>query len=209
MIKKLFFITLFVGLISDSVSAQVESFQIGFKVGFSLADFKGEETDNLDPRTSVHVGLAAEIPINEILAIQPELLYTFQGVKTESEEVNFEKESTKLDYIYLPVMVKYYPFYVVPGFSLEAGPQVGFLTSAVLERRNNLDGGITETSDTDIKDITSSIDVGFNLGVGYQLEIGAFIQARYNLGITDVFDIEGLEVSQQHSVFQFSTGFKF
>ncbi len=205
MIKKLFFTALLMGMFSHQVMAQLDSFHMGFKFGSNLADIKGEDTDNLDMRSSVHIGLVAEFPVNEYIAVQPELLYSFQGIKTESAEPNFEEERLKLDYIYLPVMLKYYPFYVVPGLSFEAGPQIGFLTSAILERRNNLDGGTTETSDLDIKDGTSEIDFGFNLGFGYHFEIGAFLQARYNLGISDVFEDSGV----QHSVFQFSTGFKF
>jgi len=190
---------------SSNIKAQVEDFEIGIKIVLNIADFKGEETDDLDPRQSIHIGLAAEFPVNEYLGIQPELLYSFQGYKAESLEPNFMEENLKADYIMVPIMFKYYPFYVVPGLSLELGPQIGILTSSVIQRRNVFDGGTTETSSMDAKDFTSVVDIATNLGFGYQLEMGAFIQVRYNLGITDVFQ----QSSRQHSVFQFSTGVKF
>ncbi|MBQ0733071.1 porin family protein [Aquimarina celericrescens] len=209
MIKKLFFVTVFMGLFSHVSNAQVEDFEIGIKLGLNIADVRGDEVDDLDPRTSIHIGLAAEIPINEYIGLQPELLYSFQGFSAESLEPNFQEENLKLDYIYLPVMVKYYPFYVVPGFSIEAGPQVGFLTSAILERKNVFEGGVTETSDVDYEDFISSVDVAINIGLGYQFEMGAFFQARYNIGVTDIVEVDDLEISRQFSIFQFSTGIKF
>ncbi len=204
MIKKLFFSILLLGLISQTATAQIESFMMGFKFGVNFADIEGEETDGLDPRTSIHIGLAAEFPVNEIIAIHPELLYSFQGVSFDSELPNFDTESLQLDYIYLPVMVKYYPFYVVPGFSVETGPQVGYLVRAISERKNTVNG-ITETSDVDIKEFTSEVDFGVNFGLGYHFEIGAFVQARYSLGLGEIFE----DAPIHHSVFQFSTGFKF
>ncbi len=207
--KKLFFIVLLMGLACPKMNAQVEDFEIGVKFGFNLAGIRGDEVDDLDSRSSIHIGLAAEIPINEYIGFQPELLYSFQGFSAESLEPNFEEENFKFDYIYLPLMIKYYPFYVVPGFSLEAGPQIGFLTSAILERKNVFEGGVTETSDIDFKEFTSDVDVAINLGLGYQLEMGAFFQARYNLGVTDIIELDGIEISRQYSVFQFSTGIKF
>ncbi len=207
--KKLFFIVFLMGLVCPKINAQVEDFEIGIKFGFNLADIRGDEVGDFDPRTSIHIGLAAEFPINEYLGFQPELLYSFQGFSTESLEPNFQEENYILDYVYLPLMVKYYPFYVVPGLSVEAGPQIGYLTSAILRRKNVFDGGVTETSDVDLEEGISDVDIAVNIGVGYQFQMGAFFQARYNLGVTDIFELEGLEVSRQHSVFQFSTGIKF
>ncbi len=208
--KRIFFLVLLVSFLSQKITSQVESFQMGLKVGLNVADVVGDGTDDLDVRTSVHLGLVAEIPIIEILAIQPELYYSFQGYKADSPEPNFEDETLKLDYIYLTPTIKYYPFYTAPGFSIEVGPQVGYLTSAILERKNTANGG-TETSDLDLKESFSEIDFGVNLGLGYQFEFGTFFQARYNFGISDIDDIEGLEdeASIRNGVFQVSFGYKF
>ena len=207
MIKKLIVATLCLGFISYIGKAQVESTEIGIKVGLNVADIIGDETDGFDVRSSVHLGFVVEVPIIEELAIQPELFYSFQGIKTKSEEPNFEDEILKLDYIQLPLMIKYYPFYVAPGFSLEVGPQVGFSTSAVIERKNRTNGGV-EKSDINVDEIISDIDYGVNFGLGYQFEMGAFFQARYSLGIANVIDAEDSE-TWRNSVFQFSTGYKF
>ncbi len=208
--KKLFFIVLLMGLVCPKINAQVEDFEIGIKFGLN-ATHLGEK--GLDSRTSIHLGLAAEFPINEYLGLQPELLYSFQGFGTASIEPNFEDEILKIDYVYLPIMLKYYPFYVVPGFSLEVGPQIGYLTSAVLQRKNIFDGGVTETSDVDYGEFISDVDVAINFGLGYQFEMGAFFQVRYNLGVTNIYEVspfgENTSVSFENSVFQVSSGIKF
>ena len=49
-----------------------------------------------------------------------------QGAKFESKDLTYAT-TTKMNYLILPVMVKYYP---VAGLFVEAGPQVGFLISS-------------------------------------------------------------------------------
>ncbi len=209
MIKRLTVIVFVLGLLPQISSAQVESFEMGLKFGVNIADIEGDETKGFNPRTSIHIGLAAEIPVNEYLAIHPELFYSFQGVQYKSELPNFEDEILRVDYIYLPVMLKYYPFYVVPGFSIEVGPQVGYLASAVRELKNNFLSGVTERSNVDAKDVISDIDYGANIGLGYQFEMGVFFQARYSLGLANIVDDNTNDLERRHSIFQLSTGIKF
>jgi len=207
--KKLFLVALLLAIVCPNVKAQVDEFEIGGKFGVNINHPIGK----IDGRRSIHIGLAAEFPINEYLGLQPELLYSFRGFSSVSFEPNFEEEVLKIDYVYLPLILKYYPFYVVPGLSLEGGPQIGYLTSVILQRRNVFEGGTTETSDVDYDEFIADIDIGLNIGVGYQLEMGAFFQARLNLGITNIYEKspfgENAEITFFNSVFQVSTGVKF
>ncbi len=177
-------------------NAQEESIRFGAKAGLNLANVKGDN-ENTDMRTSFHVGALAEIPISEKFAFQPELLYSSQGNKVD--ESDFES-TTKLDYLQVPLMGK---FYVAEGLSLQAGPQVGFLLAANSEGEDN---GVD--FDEDVKDQLKTIDFGLNLGAGYQLDMGVFFDARYNLGLSNILDDSG-DLSVQNSVFQFSVGYKF
>ena len=66
-----------------------------------------------------------------------------------------------------------------------AGPSLGFLQSADLEGEV---GGVTAS--VDFKDVMSSTDfgLGFGSGVNFQLEtLSIFLEARYALGLSDVF----------------------
>lgn len=194
--------------------------QFGAKAGVNFSDITGDDVGSFSGRTSVHFGVLAEIPISEKFSFQPELLYSAQGSDYDdsfSETVggimySYNAEGTvKADYLNVPLMAKYY---IAEGFSLEAGPQVGFLLSAKEEYDLTFtEGSITETmsGDEDIKDSLKSIDFGVNFGVGYKLENGINFGARYNLGLTDTNDDPDFlgDSSYKNSVIQLSVGYLF
>jgi hypothetical protein len=43
----------------------------------------------------------------------------------------------------------------------------------------------------DLKDFTKTVDFGLGLGGTYNLTENAFVQARYTMGLTNVFDDDG------------------
>ncbi|MEZ0129910.1 porin family protein [Flavobacterium sp. LBUM151] len=110
----------------------------------------------------------------------------------------------KLSYINVPVMFKYY---VAEKFNIEAGPQIGFLTSA--KTTTKLDGFSGE-HDMDVKDMFESIDFGLNLGAGYNFTEHFSVGARYNLGLSNIAKTESGDNTKLHnSVFSLSVGYKF
>lgn len=177
--KKLVLIAVITVLGLANVYSQKINF--GAKAGLNFASITGDNTDDLDPITDFHFGLQAEIPLSEKFSFQPELLYSSQG-----SEVN-------LNYLNFPLMGKYY---LTKGFSLEIGPQIGFLLSA-------------KNDDTDVKDSFKTLDFGVNFGVGYKLDNGLNFGARYNLGLSDINDINGFSDKNRNGVFQLSVGYFF
>jgi len=189
-------------------SINAQEFNIGAKAGVNFASITGDETDDLDSRTSFHIGAVAEIPISDKFSVQPELLYSGQGAKAESllGEVKF-----KYDYLNLPVIAKYY---VVEGLSLEAGPQVGLLLSAKVETDEDilieLATSKNAKADVDVKDEVSDIDFGLKFGVGYKLESGLNFGAHYNLGLSNTYDGTGSNnFNNKNGVIQVSVGYYF
>ena len=183
------------------VPVNAQDINFGAKAGVNFASITGDETDDLDMRTSLHVGVVAEIVISETFSFQPELLYSAQGAKFK--ETGYE-ETYKLDYFNLPLMAK---FYVAEGFSIEAGPQIGFLLSAEVDWEEDDDSG-----SEDIKDDIKGIDFGINIGVGYKTESGLNFGARYNLGLTELPDTDFEEVNSmnwKNGVIQAYVGFFF
>lgn len=176
-----------------NVNAQEVKF--GVKAGLNLATISGDETSDVKSKTSFHLGAVAEISISDKFSVQPELLYSAQGAKEDGGDGEL-----KVDYINVPIMAK---FYVAEGFSVEAGPQVGFIISAKI---NDGDG----SGEYDIKDETSGIDFGFNLGLGFKMDSGLNFGARYNLGLSNIWDFEGSDdFKNQNSVIQISIGYMF
>lgn len=86
--------------------------RLGAKAGVNFASMGDDQTEDLNRRTSFHVGVLVEIPISEKFAIQPELLYSSQGYKIEEVDTYLDlksvyKDVDKLDYINIPIMAKY------------------------------------------------------------------------------------------------------
>ncbi len=191
------------------INLNAQEVKFGAKAGLNLASIVGDEADDFDGKTSFHFGVVAEIMISEKFSVQPELLYSAQGAEITYED-DFEKEEVtiKLDYINIPIMAKYY---VAEGFSVEAGPQIGFLmnSEAEFDYTDKEDPEFSESGTEDLKDDIKSIDFGFNLGVGYKMDSGLNFGARYNLGLSDLWDIDTGGIKNQNSVIQVSVGFFF
>ena len=172
--------------------ANAQKTQFGVKAGVNFATLAGD-SDGASSIVGFNVGGFAEIKISEKFSIQPELLYSTQGAEIDSdgETVDFN-----LSYLNIPIMAKYY---VAPKFSLELGPQIGFLTSAKGEAM-----GVS----VDIEDFFKSTDFGLNFGAGYDFTDKFSASVRYNLGLSNIAEDSGDE-SVQNSVFSISLGYKF
>ena len=167
-----------------------DGIKFGAKAGVNFATLTGD-TEDVKSRTAFHFGVVVEIPVSDKFSVQPELLYSAQGAKDDLSD-----DVLKLDYLTIPIMAK---LYVAEGFSLELGPQVGFLLSA----KEEFDG-----ESEDIKDFVKGTDFGVNFGLGYQLETGLNFGARYNLGLSDLNDFESSD-SIKNGVFQITIGYFF
>lgn len=185
MMKKLLFTLLLVAGIS-SVNAQDVKF--GVKTGLNVATIRGNNLD-VDPRVGLHIGGVAELNLTPKFSIQPELLFSQLGTENSNSKL-------RTDYISLPIMAKYY---LVKGFSIEAGPQFSFLVKDELEIIvNNNNNGIFNPN-------VSNFDFGLNVGMGYQFEKGFFFQTRYSLGLTTIEENPDV----RNGVFQLSLGYQF
>lgn len=192
--KKFIISSIFLLAYVSNIHAQ--DVRYGFKGGVNLSNVASDDLDH-ETLTSFHIGAVLEALFNEKIALQPEILYSKQGFKTSdfSEELTY-----KLAYITIPVMVKYY---VTEGLIVEAGPQMGFLHTAkiISESDGNSDA-------EDIKEGLRSNDFCFNFGLGYQLENGWSLGARYNWGISNIVR-EQLNQNFKNRVVQLSIGYLF
>ncbi|MFG4004575.1 porin family protein [Flavobacterium aquidurense] len=166
--------------------------RFGIKGGLNLTTLTGDATD-AKSLVGFQVGGFAEIKIIEKLAIQPEVLYSTQGAKYD----NFG--DTKLDYLNIPVLAKYY---ITNQFTVEAGPQIGFLLSA-------------KDDGEDIKNGTRSVDLGFNFGAGYNFTDNLSVGLRYTVGISNIYDNDYnnltnyVDYSVRNSVLALALAYKF
>lgn len=171
----------FVLLVSFCGNGLAQELRFGVKGGANVATIGGDHTENLDPRISVHLGGLLEVPLNGKFALQPELLYSSQGSSQQYYNLVTDssvKTKTKLDYIHVPVMGKYY---IIKNLSIELGPQIGFLVLAKNKYKGHMDSGRI-----DVRDFYSTLDFGIGAGASYYLNNGVFFSLRFNKGISNI-----------------------
>lgn len=175
--KKLAFaLTLFTAFVIGA-NAQV---QFGVKAGANFASI----TSSTGGKTLINfnAGALVKIPLNDVLSLQPEAVYSGQGIKASDGKI-------ALKYINIPVLVTY----TLPqGLFFQTGPQLGILMSA----KAIPDEGDSE----DLKDYFKSTDFSWAFGAGYLIPDANFgFNVRYNLGISSLGKDGG---SSKNSVFQ-------
>ncbi|WP_378188230.1 porin family protein [Aquimarina sp. W85] len=105
-----------IAIFGFSVATQAQDLKFGFKGGVNFATLSGDDVDSdLDGRTGYHIGAVAQVSLMDMIALQPEVLYSAQGVKDRN-----------IDYLNVPVLLKYKFAKVL---SIEAGPQFGFVVN--------------------------------------------------------------------------------
>lgn len=168
---------------------QANAQNFGFKGGYNYSSFNGEvaKDNTLKGLSGFYVGALLELPLGDVLSLQPEVIYSRQGAAWE-KDYNVPilgkgslKNDLRLDYLNIPVMAK---VNLGPLF-LQGGVQFGFLvgkpeTSSTVNGRR-----ITEEVD---KDAYASFDFGVGAGLGVNLNQHFFIEARYTHSLTNALD---------------------
>ena len=168
---------------------QANAQNFGFKGGYNYSSFNGEvaKDNTLKGLSGFYVGALLELPLGDVLSLQPEVIYSRQGAAWE-KDYNVPilgkgslKNDLRLDYLNIPVMAK---VNLGPLF-LQGGVQFGFLvgkpeTSSTVNGRR-----VTEELD---KDAYASFDFGVGAGLGVNLSQHFFIEARYTHSLTNALD---------------------
>ena len=185
--KKIFSCATVIVLCISIVAAQETHF--GLKAGVNIASVNVSPGGDYNSKAGLHIGGLAHIHLNKNFALQPELVFSMQGGKNEDDA------KLKLNYINIPLLVQYM---TENGFRLQTGPQLGLLVSAKAEN-----GDV----EVDIKDNFTSTDFSWAFGAGYLFPSGFGLDARYNLGISDVWDANSAKM--KNSVFQLGVFYQF
>jgi hypothetical protein len=177
-----------------SNNAQVQKVTWGLKGGINLANLTVDESDDdspdLDSKMGLCLGVYVTRHINEVFAIQPEVLISQRGAKSEEtveeQGVTVDTEtSINLMFLDIPILAKISaPINgsMTPNFFL--GPYAGLKLSSKIKVKAEAEGQSVE-AETDL-DEWPRIDYGlvFGGGLDYDLGSGAFIfEARYSLGM--------------------------
>lgn len=172
--KKLALVFLAGMSIATAANAQ---FQFGIKAGANFSTVNGSDVSGAGTLTDFNGGAYFKLPVTRHLAIQPELLYSWQGYEDNSGGLDAKQH---FNYFNIPVLLKYTHF---SGLFVETGPQFGVLTSA-----NYKADGVS----TDDKSYFNSADFSWIVGVGFKIPTTPLsIDARYNFGISNIENTSG------------------
>lgn len=199
-------------IIFISVSASAQGItERGIKIGLNSAkltdDFGNLINDGLvstgfsnvsvdeNRRIGFSAGVFLTHSINDIFAIQPEILFTMKGSKYETEAtyrgIAVKTTATeKLNYLEIPVLAKVtIPMEGKFSPNLFAGPYFALKLSAKAKAEATVSGITTEVEADD--DAVRSTDYGlvFGGGVDYSLAKGKItFDVRYSLGMQSIYD---------------------
>jgi hypothetical protein len=137
----------------------------------------------------LNIGGLAHIHLSQNWAVQPEVVYSMQG----AEFPNGTK--VKVNYVNIPVLGQYM---FGEGFRVQTGPQLGILTSAK---------GKLNDVEIDYDNAVKSTDFAWAFGAGYISKSGLGVDARYNLGISDISKTESTD--QKNRVWQLGLFYQF
>ncbi len=176
---KKIFLFLFTAILFSSVSAQMK---IGYKAGVNFSNIKREIGDGYSVLPGFNTGVFTNIYFSDKYFLDVELLYSAKGYK--SKLIPAGTTRNRLDYLSLPVLVG---LNVGKKIDFVLGPEINYLTKAVIINKNNR---ITNTN------FYQKFDIGIDAGVGYNLSKKIKLEARYNYGLSKLVKVysEGGEV---------------
>ena len=183
--------------------------KFGVKAGYALSSVNTkvdgideEDMDEMDAMSTFYVGALVEHKFSEKFGLQAELFYSPMGAKSSGSDSdgNWE-DKLKIGTLQLPIGAKFYP---TESFALTAGVNFGFILSS--EYEFTWDG---ESETEDIEDM-SGLNLAPFIGAEYTLPMGLFFDARYNLGVSNLYTGEGSDdYKMKNSFFQIGVGYKF
>lgn len=172
-----------VASVAFAISAQAQSIKFGVKAGANFSNLKiSFDSEGASPDGATSIFVGGLVDFG-------------LGDKIHFQpEIQYSIEGAKdgdITYFNVPLMLKYY---LIEGFNIQAGPQFGLLVDA--------EGG-TEG--------LKSSNFALNFGAAYEVAGGFFVDARYNLGLSNIAEEEpGFgDFTVKTKGFQLGVGYRF
>ena len=217
-------------LASTFISANAQSSAI-IRGGVNLANVSIDENGGIDDAkmlTTFQVGVIGDFNIAPFLAIQPGLLFTGKGTKTQSGnegDATYYRSTTNPYYLELPVNLVFKTPTGPTRFFAGAGPYIamgiagknkvnGSLLGASYSSEEKIDWSNDDPSTLDQEEgagfgIMKRFDYGLNGTLGIETH-NLVISANYGLGLAKIQSGNGSgdDNNNKHRVLSFTLGFK-
>ena len=185
----IFVVAILMASITGFAQHEPGSLTIQPRIGFSAADFNN--TEDTKARVGMVVGPEFEYTLSNRFSLALGINYSQQGAKHDALEATY-----KMDYLTVPIVAD---FYIVKGLAVKAGIQPGLNVKAKMDAP-----GITGDFDESVKKFDLSIPVGLS----YEFR-NVVLDARYNFGVTKMFDMNKIDLDSKNLAFQLTLGYKF
>ena len=189
-----------------SEAAAQRPIRVGIIGGANMASFWGDDAEGADSRMGFDVGGLIQLPMGDMITIQPEVHYSQRGATTEEvflgETIEVE---TALDYIHVPILFRA-GVPLAEGFDVDFqfGPSLAFLMSCSVSAD---DGEDADCADDTVK----GFDYGIIAGGSFSWAAGpgdVLFDIRYDLGLTAIGDQDNAP-DVKNSALQFLIGYAF
>jgi len=162
----------FLAFLFISSAVQAQHVNMGVKGGLNVYNIGGDNSSGNNARIGFNFGILGHIHHGDHFAMQPELVYSLQGT---SYRAGGNDVDLNLNYVNIPILFQYM---FDNGFRLEAGPQIGVLTSA---KR------VINENSAEVNSDYKGADISLALGMSYvNPPTGFGFDIRYNYGLTDI-----------------------
>ena len=163
-------------------SESAMSAKFGIKGGLNLTNLHSNDFSDNHLKAGFNAGIFSKIPVTPGFSIQPELLYSVKGNKSDYN--NFVEGTGEyrfnLGYVELPLLAV---VNLTKNFSIHGGGYAAYLTNADIKDVNN-NGNINGITDLNA-DNFNRWDFGLAGGAAFDIE-NFTIGARYNYGLSDI-----------------------
>jgi hypothetical protein len=191
----------------------------GIRAGVNFQNINGDDPDgddlDLKMKTGFHIGVNAEIPIATDFYVQPGVLFSTKGAKSDVDD----DAKIKLSYIEVPINFLYKPVLGSGKLLLGIGPYVAFAVGGKVSDANGKDTDIEFENEITLAQYGSAtpyvkrLDVGGNLLVGYELSSKLSAQLNAQLGMVKInpkiTGISGDDSKWKNTGFGVSLGYRF
>ena len=237
--KKLFIIAAMA--VAGITTANAQEFKVGAKAGFLMSNVSVDSSSFIEEagklstsklntafRPGFHFGAFIEYGFNEKIWVEAGVDYAFQGANLKSIEgtvinvsdgsliaskkANIKNGWLKTQQFNIPLWVKY----DISGFRPKVGVNLGFLSKA--KTNLEIEGALPEENIIINKSLTpdKKFDFGLGFGAEYNLPMGLFFDATFNLGLTKLSNKEKNDDGTyseggkfKNRVIQIGVGYKF
>ncbi len=210
-------------------NAQAQPVDIGLRAGTTVSTFQGNTGAitrggalDAESRQGLHVSGFVSIPLNDIFALRPELMYVQKGASvndtrafgTSTDGPVDVREDYRFSYLQLPLLLE---VRIPTGRSFQShlvlGPSIGANLQANIDRNEDV---VTEAIP---ESEVHAVEVGFTTGFEFGYRMGeagvATLGAHYDLGINQVIMNDaaaarkGKEAEFRNGALTLSVGYRF